>query len=381
MKYYIIAGEASGDLHGSNLIKALKQADNTAEFRVWGGDLMQSEVGEVVKHIRDLAFMGFVEVVKNLRTILGFMDLCKKDIEVYQPDVLILIDYPGFNLRISEWAKAKGIRNFFYISPQIWAWNTKRVHKIKKTVDRMYVILPFEKAFYKKYDCEVDFVGHPLLDVIENRVVSPTFRQEFGLSDKPIIALLPGSRRQEITTMLGILLTIVPNFPTYQFAIAGAPSLPSSFYDSVIRQFNEKRLLTNQPLISGIKVVPNRTYDLLQSSEAALVTSGTATLETALFDVPLVICYKGNPISYQIAKRIVDIEYIGLANLIMDRPMIQELIQGELTTENITIALNKIATGTGRATMLANFEDLKAKLGGKGASKRTAELMVERLRT
>ena len=312
MKYYIIAGEASGDLHGSNLIKALKQNDVSADFRCWGGDLMQQQGAVIVKHYSDLAFMGFIEVVKNLRTIFKNIEFCKKDIINYQPDVLVLIDYPGFNLRIAEWAHAQKIKVIYYISPQVWAWKQSRVHKIKRVVDKMLVILPFEKSFYKKFGVEVEFVGHPLIDAIENyrAVAGKTFLEDEQLGNKPVIAILPGSRKQEIAVKLPLMLSVEKDFPGYQFVIAGAPSIHASYYQSYTQN-------------SNAKIVYNKTYDLLNHAAAALVTSGTATLETALFGVPEVVCYKGSAVSFQIAKRLVNIEFISLVNLIMDREVVK----------------------------------------------------------
>ena len=324
MKYYIIAGEASGDLHGSNLMKALVDQDINAEFRFWGGDLMQNVRDSLVKHYDSLAFMGFLEVMLNIRTITKNLSFCKKDIVKFKPDALIFIDYPGFNLRIAEWAKAKGIKVYYYVSPQIWAWKQNRVHKIKKIVDQMFVILPFEKEFYDKHGYEVNFVGHPLIDAVSYRelVDEMAFRDSYKLSNKPIIALLPGSRKQEIKKMLDVMLSVVDDFTDYQFVIAGAPSQDFSFYQSIIQS-------------RDIAFVDNKTYDLLSISFAALVTSGTATLETALFKVPQVVCYKASNISYQIAKRIVTLKFISLVNLIMDREVVTELIQGDLNTKRL----------------------------------------------
>lgn len=366
MKYYIIAGEASGDLHASNLMKALKQEDGAANYRVWGGDLMEAAGGDLVKHYRDLAFMGFIEVVQNLRTILNNIKFCKKDILEFQPDVLILVDYPGFNLRIAKWAKQKGIKVFYYISPQIWAWNSKRVHQIKKDIDRMFVILPFEKDFYKRYNMEVDFVGHPLLDVIHDRKVPSDFRSSHGLSEKPIIALLPGSRKQEISKMLNVMLEVVPHFPAYQFVIGAAPSMPWEFYNSILEKNNTK-----------VQIIQNKTYDLLQSARAALVTSGTATLETGLFKVPQVVCYKGSPLSYSIAKRLVNVKYISLVNLILDRPLVKELIQADFNVDFLKVELKKLLEDT--SEMESGYLELAEKLGKSGASKKAAKIMWEHL--
>ncbi len=364
MKYYIIAGEASGDLHGSNLIKQIHQLDRQADIKAWGGELMETAGSTLVRHYKDLAFMGFYEVVMNLRTILGNIDFCKKDIEAFQPDALVLIDYPGFNLRIAKWAKAKGIKVFYYISPQIWAWNSKRVHGIKKSVDKMFVILPFEKDFYKKYDYEADFVGHPLLDVVLHQAPHPDFKSKHQLGDKPIIALLPGSRKQEITKMLGGMLKMLPHYPDYQFVIAGAPSMPLSFYENIIGN-------------TSVKIIQNQTYDLLQYAEAALVTSGTATLETALFKVPEVVCYKGNPISYWIAKQLVNIKYISLVNLILDEPLVTELIQGEFNETRLKEELDKLLSEKTVAYIREGYERLENQLGNAGASRRTAELIYQ----
>jgi lipid-A-disaccharide synthase len=368
MKYYLIAGEASGDLHGSNLISALQKEDKQGDFRVWGGDLMQNTGATLVKHYRDLAFMGFLEVVKNLRTILGNIAFCKKDILAFQPDVLILIDYPGFNLRIAKWAKAHNIRVFYYISPQIWAWHSSRVHQIKRNIKRMFVILPFEKDFYKKYHYEVDFVGHPLLDAIKNFKYNPAFFQENDIdSTKKIIALLPGSRKQEISKLLPEMLSVVPYFPDYEFVIAGAPSMNEDFYKSFLQEKN-------------VKIIFNQTYNLLKNTHAALVTSGTATLETALFNVPEVVCYKGSNISYQIAKRLISIKYISLVNLIMDEKIVTELIQNECNTHQLKVELSKIIDGEDRKKMLAHYADLQVSLGNFGASEKTAKLMFEYLK-
>lgn len=366
MKYYIIAGEASGDLHGANLMKALYKEDPSANIRFWGGDLMQNSGGTLVKHYRDLAFMGFVEVLYNLKTILGNIKICKKDITDFQPDVIVFIDYPGFNLRIAKWAKEQGFKTHYYISPQIWAWKESRITEIKSNVDKMYVILPFEKDFYeKKHHFPVEFVGHPLIDAIHNQPIidSAIFREENQLNEKPIIAILPGSRKQEITKMLSVMLSVVDDFPDYQFVIAGAPSQEFSFYDGFITKEN-------------IKFISNKTYDLLRNSQAALVTSGTATLETALFKVPEVVCYKGSWASYQIAKRIITLKYISLVNLIMDEEVVTELIQDDCITKRISEELKKILEPNYRTTLLHKYDVLEQKLGGIGASEKTAKLIV-----
>ena len=370
MKYYIIAGEASGDLHGSNLMKALYLEDPAAEIHFWGGDLMQSTGGTLVKHYRELAFMGFIEVLFNLKTILNNIKICKSDILAFHPDAIIFIDYPGFNLRIAKWAKELGIRTHYYISPQIWAWKESRITDIKRDVDKMYVILPFEKSFYEdKHQFPVEFVGHPLIDAIQNQALidGTDFRKENQLSKKPIIAVLPGSRKQEITKMLSVMLSVVDDFPEYQFVIAGAPSQEYSFYEAFV---------TNE----NIKFISNKTYDLLRNATAALVTSGTATLETALFKVPEVVCYKGSWASYQIAKRIITLKYISLVNLIMDEEVVTELIQEDCNTKRIREELTKILEPTHRKTLLKNYELLIEKLGGSGASQKTAHLIVNDLK-
>lgn len=369
MKYYILAGEASGDLHGSNLIKELIKQDPHAEIRCWGGDLMQEAGGELVSHYKERAFMGFAEIIKNLSSILDFIKYCKKDIQEYKPDALIFIDNSGFNLRIAKWAKPAGFTTFYYISPQVWASRAGRVETIKKTIDHMYVVLPFVKPFYEKYNYDVTYVGHPLIDAIHNHpsIDSAVFKKENQLSDKPIIALLPGSRKQEITKMLSGMLSIIEDFPDYQFVIAGAPSQDYSFYQQFIQNEN-------------IKFISNKTYDLLKNATAALVTSGTATLETALFKVPEVVCYKGSWASYQIAKRIITLKYISLVNLIMDEEVVTELIQDDFNTKNIKKELTKILEPNYRKQLLRKYDLLEKKLGGIGASEKTARLIIKDLK-
>ena len=368
MKYYIISGEASGDLHGSNLMKALFKQDKEANIRFWGGDLMQNVGGELVMHYKERQFMGFAEVIFNLRKILGLIKFCKSDIEKFQPDVIIFIDNSGFNLRIAKWAKELNYKTHYYISPQVWASRASRVEKIKQNVDAMYCILPFEKAFYKKYDYDVNFVGHPLIDAIADRpqVNDSVFRKENNLSDLPIIALLPGSRKQEITKMLSVMLSLVDDFKDYQFVIAGAPSQDYEFYKPFIKHDN-------------INFISNKTYDLLTISTAALVTSGTATLETALFKVPQVVCYKANAISYQIAKRIITLKYISLVNLIMDREVVTELIQGDLNKKRLKKELIAILDSKKREQLFLDYYELEKILGGTGASENTAKLIVSQI--
>ncbi|CAA0248278.1 Lipid-A-disaccharide synthase, family GT19 [Tenacibaculum maritimum] len=366
MKYYIISGEASGDLHGSNLMKELYKQDTSAAIRFWGGDLMKQVGGTLVKHYKERAFMGFIEVLANLRKVLGLISFCKKDIADFNPDVIIFIDNSGFNLRIARWAKEAGFKTNYYISPQVWASRAGRVKDIKRDVDKMFVILPFEKEFYKQYDYEVNFVGHPLIDAIADRkqVDEQEFRREHGLGTKDIIVLLPGSRKQEIKKMLSIMLSLIDDFPKYQFVVAGAPSQPYEFY----MEFLEGK---------EVKFVDNRTYDLLSIANTALVASGTATLETALFKVPQVVCYKGSSISYQIAKRIITLKYISLVNLIMDKEVVKELIQHDFTKENLRMELETILKGEERARLFLEYYELEQRLGGKGASQKTAKLIIE----
>ncbi|MGV3766740.1 MAG: lipid-A-disaccharide synthase [Chitinophagaceae bacterium] len=363
MKYYIIAGEASGDLHGSNLIRSLRKEDPHAAIRAWGGDLMAEAGADLVKHYRDLAFMGFVEVLMNLRTILRNLDKCKADVLAYQPDALILIDYPGFNLRIAEWAHQNGFKVIYYISPQVWAWKENRVKKIKQCVDKMLVILPFEKAFYQKWDYPVEYVGHPLIEVVHNSIEQP---KETPFSDKPIVALLPGSRKQEILKKLPVMLEVAKQFPDHQFIVAKAPGQEDAFYTSMLAPY---------PNVSSVR---NQTYPLLKQSRAALVTSGTATLETALFHVPEVVCYKGNQLSYYIARKLIKVKYISLVNLIMDKEVVKELIQDELNPENCTRELKKVLEdGPERTRLLEDYSALTALLSeGGNASEKAARSIV-----
>lgn len=372
MKYYIISGEASGDMHGANLISEMKKLDSNSEFRGWGGDKMESQGMVLVKHYKDLAFMGFAEVIMNLRTILSNIKFCKKDILENKPDAVILIDYPGFNLRIAEFLHENNIKVFFYISPQVWAWKQSRVKKIKRVVDHLFVILPFEKPFYEKFNYHVDFVGNPLLDEInkfKRKYQSEDFRSNNNLDKRPIIALLPGSRTQEINTKLPVMLSVVEKYPDYQFVIAGAPSQNSDIYDSHIKGNKQ------------VSIVFGKTYPLLMNSHAGLITSGTATLETALFQVPQVVCYKANPISYAIAKRLVKIKFISLVNLIMDKEIVKELIQKDLTEDKLAHELSIVIEGEGRIKMKDSYKNLITKLGGEGASKKTAELIKQYLST
>lgn len=369
MKYYIIAGEASGDLHGSNLIKELKQLDVSATFRCWGGDKMQQAGGELVKHYRELAFMGFTEVLMNLRTIFRNLAFCKEDILQHKPDALILIDYPGFNLRIAKWAKQQGLKVIYYISPQVWAWKANRVKMMKECIDKMLVILPFEKDYFKnKWNWEVEYVGHPLVEVVEKSRESGAGSQPF--SDKLVIALLPGSRKQEILKKLPIMLEVSKSFPGHEFIVAKAPGVEETFYDDLLKNY------------SNVSYVADKTYDLLLQSKAALVTSGTATLETALFGVPEVVCYKGSFLSFQIGKRLVKIKYISLVNLIMDKLVVKELIQDELTVNNLQEELQQLLTDEQRINQInSDYAALKNLLSqGGNASAKAASSITSFLR-
>lgn len=371
MKYYIIAGEASGDLHGSNLIRELKKLDADASIRAWGGDLMQNAGADVVKHYKDLAFMGFIEVVKNLPTILDNIKFCKKDIQQFQPDILLLIDYPGFNLRIAKWAKQQNLKVIYYISPQVWAWKEGRVKSIRNVIDKMLVILPFEEDFYNKWDYKVEYVGHPLVQVIDefdkkDIPLKTTSSQQVN-PDKPVVALLPGSRKQEIEIKLPLMLQAARQFPDCRFIIAQAPGQPISFYQKIVVDYSNVEI-----------AFQGQTYTLLSQAKAALVTSGTATLETALFGVPQVVCYKGSNISYQIAKRLIKVKYISLVNLIMDKPVVKELIQNELNVKNVVTELKKILHDREKIQQIKkDYADLKHLLQKESnASARAAQEII-----
>jgi lipid-A-disaccharide synthase len=372
MKYYILAGEPSGDLHASNMMKELLLLDSSIEFRFWGGDLMEDVAKQKPrKHIKDLAFMGFVEVLKNIRTIFKNIAFCKRDILEFKPEILILVDYPGFNLRIADWAKQQGIRVFYYISPTIWAWKENRVEIIKRSVEKMFVILPFEVAVYKKHNYNADYVGHPLLDAIEqeksNLPSRATFISKNNLDERPIIAVLPGSRKQEIDRMFSIMLNVVDDFKDYQFVIAGTTNLPKEAYQMALDK--------------NLKVVFNQTYALMYNSHAGIIKSGTSTLESALFRLPQVVCYKGGAVSYSIARMVVGnrVKYISLPNLILDKPVVKELIQSELTASNLKAELTKIIDGSAREDMLKEYDGLIKLLGNSGASKKVAELIYNHI--
>jgi len=363
MRLYLIAGEASGDLHGANLLKSLYTKQPGLQCRVWGGDLMQNTGATLVKHYRDLAFMGFVEVAKNLRTILRNIAFCKQDILEFKPDALVLIDYPGFNLRIARWARTQGIKVVYYISPQLWAWHASRAHAIRRDVDKLLVILPFEQAFFRKYGIEAEFVGHPLLD----ELAKPPEHEPPKMGNlKQPIALLPGSRRQEVSRILPRMLEVTRDFPGERFVVAGATSLPASFYH---------KLLENYP---NLELLQGQTYALLRQSKAALVKSGTSTLETALLDVPQVVCYAGNWLSYHIAKRLIKVPYISLVNLIVERPLVRELIQDELNRENLRQGLEEILSPEKSAEIRVGYAELRKLLGEGGASDRAAAAILNR---
>ena len=369
LKYYIIAGEASGDLHGSKLIEALREKDSRAQIRFWGGDLMEQAGGVLVKHYKMLAYMGFWEVFVNLGTIFKNIKLCKEDITGFKPDVIIYIDYPGFNLRIAKWAKQQGFKNHFYISPQVWAWKEKRVYQMKKDLDALYVILPFEKDFFEnKHKFKVEFVGHPLLDTLIKSKKTTTFLKENQLSKKKnIIALLPGSRKQEIKIMLPIFLKVVSLYPQFEFVLAGAPGLDPEWYQKF---FN----------IEKVKVIQNKTYDLLLHARAAIVSSGTATLETGLLNVPQVVCYRSSFLSYLIGKWLVKLKYISLVNLILDREAVKELIQADFNVKKVTQQLEYVLSDKGKNKLKEDYEELRTVLGKEGASKKTAKLIIEALK-
>ena len=372
MRYYVIAGEASGDLHASRLIRAIKQNDADTSIRAWGGDLMENEGVVLVKHYKDLAFMGFTEVLLNLRTILSNMKFCKKDMLEFKPDVVIFVDYPGFNIPMATFAKKNGLKTAYYISPQIWAWKEKRVHTIKKVVDKMMVILPFEKDFYKKWNYEVEYVGHPLIEIIDgfrNSSNVEKIKKEIGLIEhKKVVALLPGSRIQEIKKKLPVMLEATREFPDLLFILAQATSLS----DDLIKQYTRD--------YPNVRVIKNQTYELLSIADAALVTSGTATLETALFNVPEVVCYKGSPISYQIGKRLIKVPFIALVNLIMGKKVVQELIQDELTSMNIKKELQKILyPGPERESMIKDFNNLHSLLSAGGSASYKAAEVIKKL--
>jgi len=368
MKYYFISGEPSGDLHASNCMKEILKSDKDAQFAFTGGDLMEELTGrKAAIHIKDMAFMGFVDVLKNISTIKKNFKIVKEDILRFKPDLLVLVDYPGFNLRMAKWAFQHGIKTDYYISPTVWAWKENRVETIKKFTNKLFVILPFEEAFYQKHNHKVYFVGHPLIDAVEEKKSVLISKEEFvknnGLSEKPIIAVLPGSRAQEIERMLKIMLEVTNQFKDYQFVVAGSNNLDKKYYEPLAQY--------------KIKVVFNQTYELMSHAEAGIIKSGTSTLESALFDLPEVVCYKSGGLSFKIAKMLVDVKYISLPNLIMDKPIIKELVQNDFTSANIANELEKLLHDKKyRQEILDNYTQLKTMLGGKGASARLAKELI-----
>ena len=368
MTYYLIAGERSGDLHGANLTRAIRHHDPQAQLRGYGGEQMEAAGAVIVRHYREMAFMGFLEVVKNLGTIRRIMRECQADLLNHRPDVLILIDYAGFNLRMARFAKKHGIRVFYYISPKVWAWNQRRALNIKASVDKLFTILPFETEFFSKYEYKVEYVGNPLLDALAEFSPDPAFAQKAGLDNRPVVALLPGSRRQEITIILPQMLAATRRFPDCQFVVGTVNNLPNDLYDSLLADDLD------------VKRVADAAYDLLHIATAALVTSGTATLETALLKVPQVVCYKTTTVSYLIAKNVIAVPYISLVNLIANREVVKELIQNDLTPDQIATELQAILPGgLRRQDQLAGYEAVQQKMGEPGASERAGQQMVEAL--
>ncbi len=363
MKYYIIAGEASGDLHGSKVMESIKKLDKKAKFRFWGGEKMKGIGGEIVKHINQLSFMGFWEVLKNIKTILKNISFCKSDINTYQPDKIIYVDYPGFNMIIAKWAKINGFQNHFYISPQIWAWKESRIKKIKRYIDYLYVILPFEKEYYKKkHDLNVHYVGHPLVEIISDEKKN---KDLFPLTlTKPVIALLPGSRKQEIKKMIPVFKSVIHHFSNYEFIIAGVSNISKEWYNEILKD-------------DKIKIVYDKTYNLLKRSTAAIVTSGTATLETALFNVPQIVCYKSSLFSYLVGKLFIKLKFISLVNIIMEREVVKELIQKDCSKNNIVYELSKLLKKQNSLRVKNEYKKLRNRLGKKETSLKVAKLITK----
>lgn len=359
-RLFIIAGEASGDLHASRLLRALKADDPDLVISGWGGNLMRAEGAAILKDYKDLAFMGFIEVIANIRTIMANFRECKRQIREFLPDALILVDYPGFNLRMARYARKEGIKVFYYISPQVWAWKRSRVWSIRRNVDRLFVILPFEKEFYANYGIDVEYHGHPLCDILCDH---PSGNPHPGKQ----IAILPGSRKQEVRRMLPVMLQASRDFPDYSFVIAGAPSLGEQFYKPLIGDYN-------------VRLAFDQTYDILRNSEAAMVTSGTATLETALLGVPQVVCYKASPFSYVIARALVKVRFISLVNLVMDRFVVKELIQTDMSADLLSAELRKLVDDKqARQEMLSSYDDLRKNLGGPGVSEKVSDRIISLL--
>ena len=365
MRYYLIAGEASGDVHGANLILALKAIDDQSEFRVWGGDRMAEAGGDLVRHYRNTAFMGFVDVLTHLQSILSNLRYCKRDLEIWDPDAVIMIDYPGFNMRIAKWLKNQHLKakSIYYISPQVWAWKAGRANKLRKMLDKMLVILPFEEEFYAKYKFKVDYVGHPLFDELEIQKPDSAFRSRHNLFGKPIIAILPGSRKQEIVSLLGPMLALSTTYPQYLFVVAGVSGVPEQIYH--VKELSRE----------NVTLVKNETNQLLSIADYAIVTSGTATLETALHGVPQIVCYKGSLVNYYIAKNLIDIKYISLVNLILNEPLVKELIQVQFTSENLKKEFELIQRPDRRESIKSGYDRLRKLLRGPGASKKAAEII------
>ncbi len=371
MKYYIIAGEASGDLHGSNLMKGLKVADPSASFRFWGGDLMSAQGGELVKHYKETAVMGFVEVLGSLGKIAGNLSLCKRDLIEYNPDVVILIDYPGFNFRIARFAKENGLKVFYYIAPKVWAWKEGRVKKLKEYTNRLFIIFPFEIKYFKKHGIDAIYRGNPLLDSINDNPKKEedisTFQNRTGISQKPIIGLLPGSRMMEIKYLMPRMLKLEKEFPGFQFLLAGAPSIPDEVYNKYLKG-------------SGIKLLKGEAYSIMKHAQVTVLASGTASLEAALLDAPQVVCYGGNEISFQIAKRLVKVKYVSLVNLILDKPLVKELLQHDCTPKKITEEIKHLLGNDTRNKVKQNYQKLRNMLGQQGASVKVAQAMTEELK-
>lgn len=369
MRYYLIAGERSGDLHGANLIRSIRSYDPDAHCRAYGGEQMEAAGATLVRHYREMAFMGFWEVIKNLGTIRRILRECQADLLANRPDVLILIDYAGFNLRMARFARQHSIRVFYYISPKVWAWNQRRALKIKANVDRLFTILPFETDFFARYDYEVAYVGNPLLDALAAFRPDPTFREKLGLDERPVVALLPGSRRQEITAILPIMLAATGPFPDHQFVVGTVSNLPEALYEDLLKAYPD------------VRRAQDAAYDVLHIASAALVTSGTATLETALLNVPQVVCYKTTGISYAIAKQLIAVPFISLVNLIASHEVVKELIQSDLTPDRIAVELRAILPkGRQRDALLAGYAAVQQKMGEPGASDRAGKQMVDALR-
>lgn len=371
MKYYLICGEKSGDIHAANLVKGLKKYDNQAQIRAWGGDLLIAQGVKVVKHIRELSFMGLIEVLLHIKTIIQNFKFAHSDIITYNPDVLILVDFPGFNLRIAKWAKKKGIKVFYYISPTIWAWHRSRMNIIRSYVDKMFVILPFEKDFYKSYSIDVDYEGHPItdalataLDKIENK---SKFCARHQLEEKPIIAILPGSRKQEVIKLLRIMTSVANDFKEYNFVIGGVSILPKKLYNEATK-------------IPNVHVIFDDTYTLLHHAEAAIVKSGTATLETALFNVPQVVCYKTNKLTFAVGKLLVKVKFVSLVNLILQKEAVKELLQNNLNYKNLKTELTKILNPEYRKNIFDDYKKLRKLIGEKGVSDKVAVKMIQYLK-